>query len=216
VASTVGIIGGTGPEGKGLAARFAKAGREVFVGSRDAARGEAAAKELSELTGTRLRGGLNAAAAKAADIVVAAVPYDGMTETLAGLADTIGDKILVSAVVPLSFSRAGIRLLPVQDGSAAAEAQLVVPQARVVGAFQNLSASHLIALDHAVEGDVIVCSDHLEATREVIELAETIPGVRGINGGSLANAGLVEGMTALLINLNRLHKAETQLRIVGL
>jgi NADPH-dependent F420 reductase len=216
VASSVGIIGGTGPEGKGLAARFAKAGREVYVGSRDPARGEAAAKELSTLSGRRLRGGSNADAARHAEIVVVAIPYDGMREALAGLSDQIGDKIMVSTVVPLQFSRAGVRVAFVQDGSAAAEAQLVLPQARVVAAFQNLSASHLIDLEHEVEGDVVVCSDHLEAIREVIELAQTIAGVRGISGGSLANAALVEGMTALLINLNRLHKAETQFRIVGL
>jgi NADPH-dependent F420 reductase len=216
LANLIGIIGGTGPEGKGLAARFARAGHDVFLGSRDAERGAAAAAELSALTGNKVRGGANADAARLGQVVILTVPYEGMRTTVRDLTDDIRDKILVSTVVPLEFSRSGIRMRHVEDGSAAMEAQLVAPQARVVAAFQNLSASHLIDLDHAVDGDVIVCSDHFEATREVIELAGKIPGVRGINGGPLANAVLVESMTALLINLNRLHKAETQIRIAGL
>jgi NADPH-dependent F420 reductase len=216
LANLIGIIGGTGPEGKGLAARFARAGYDVFLGSRDAERGAAAAAELSALTGKKLRGGTNADAARLGQVVILTVPYEGMSATVRDLTDQILDKILISTVAPLEFSRSGVRVRHVQDGSAGMEAQLVAPQARVVAAFQNLSASHLIDLDHAVEGDVIVCSDHFEATREVIELAGEIPGVRGINGGPLANAVLVESMTALLINLNRLHKAETQIRIAGL
>jgi hypothetical protein len=93
---------------------------------------------------------------------------------------------------------------------------MILPQARVVGAFQNLSASHLLDLDHDLDGDVIVCSDHIDALRETIELANSLPGVRGVNGGPLANSKYVEEITALLLNINRIHKAETHIKIAGL
>ena len=93
---------------------------------------------------------------------------------------------------------------------------MLLPAAKVVGAFQNLSASHLLDLEHAIDGDVIVCSDHLDALRETIEIADMIPGVRGINAGPLANSRYVEEITALLLNINRIHKAETHIKIAGL
>ena len=163
-----------------------------------------------------MRGGTNAEAAASAELVIITVPYDGMRDTIKELVDPLRDKVVVSAVVPLQFSRARIAALDVPSGSAAQEAQLLLPESRVTSAFQNLPAAHLFDLPHSVEGDVIVCSDHVDALRETIELAGLIQGVRGINGGPLANAHYVEILTALILNINRIHKAETQVKILGI
>ena len=213
---TLGFIGGTGPEGKGLAARFARAGLEVVIGSRSAERGEAAAQEVAGLAGGNVRGAANADAVRAADVVIVTVPYAGLRDTLQALEPETAGKVVVSAVVPLQFSKARIAALPVAEGSAAEEAQALLPRARVVGAFQNLSASHLMDLDHAVEGDVVVCADDADALREALDLCALIPDARGVKGGPLANSRYVEDLTALLLNINRIYKAETHLRIVGL
>jgi NADPH-dependent F420 reductase len=213
---SIGLIGGTGPEGKGLAARFAHAGLEVFLGSRSPERGEAAAEEVRAITGGRLMGGGNGDAARAGEVVVIAVPYSGMGETLAALADDVRAKIVISAVVPLQFSRARIAALDVPDGSAAQEAQRLLPAARVTAAFHNLPAGHLLDVAHPIDGDVIVCADDAAALRETIELAALIEGVRGVNGGPLANSRYVEELTALILNINRIHKAEAHIKLVGL
>ena len=216
MAKRIALIGGTGAEGKGLAARFARAGLDVCIGSRSAERGKEAAAEVAGLCGRKVSGATNQDALKGADLILLTVPYSGLRETLRDLASDIGDRILVSAVVPLEFSRFRIAALDVPDGSAAQEAQLLVPSAKVVGAFQNLSAGHLLDLDHEIDGDVIVCGDHPDAVRETIDLANLIPGVRGINGGPLANSRYVEGITALLLNINRIHRAETHIKIAGI
>jgi hypothetical protein len=212
--NSIGLIGGTGPEGKGLAARFAIAGLEVVIGSRSVERGTEAAAEVATLTGRTIRGGTNEEAATA-DIVVVTVPYAAQAETLAPLADAIGERVVVSTVVPLEFSRRRVAMLPV-DGSAAEEMQRLLPRARVVGAFHNLPARHLVDVAHPLEGDVIVVGDDTEAVERVVELAGLIKDVRGVKGGPLANCHYVEGLTALLINVNRLYKAETNVRVVGL
>jgi 8-hydroxy-5-deazaflavin:NADPH oxidoreductase len=216
VTGTIGLIGGTGPEGKGLAARFAAAGLDVVIGSRSAERGEEAAQEIATLAGRPVRGATNAGAAQAAAIVVVTIPYTGQQETLSALAGDIGNRIVVSTVVPLEFSRRRVAMLTIPAGSAAEEAQTLLPDARVTSAFHNLSAKHLLEIEHEIDGDVVVCSDDAEALAEVIELAGLIKGVRGINGGPLANSHYVEGLTALIVNINRIHKKETQVRIVGL
>jgi NADPH-dependent F420 reductase len=216
VAKRIGLIGGTGPEGKGLAARFAKAGLDVCIGSRAAERGAEAADEIGKLAGRKVRGGTNEDAVRDAEIVLVTVPYAGMRDTLAGLAGQIGDRIVVSAVVPLQFSRTRISTLEVADGSAAEEAQLLLPMAKVVGAFHNLSASHLLDLNHPIDGDVLVCSDHIDGLRETIELAGLIDGARGVNAGPLASSRYIEDITALLLTINRIHKAETHVKISGI
>jgi NADPH-dependent F420 reductase len=216
LAQGVGFIGGTGPEGKGLAVRFARAGLDVFIGSRTAERGREAAAEVTSISGGKAAGGTNDEAAASGDIVVVTTPYSGLNETLSALGEQIGGRIVVSAVVPLQFSRARVGLLEVAGGSAAEEAQRLLPEARVVGAFHNLSASHLLDIDHALEGDVIICGDDKDALDQVIQLTNLMGGVRGVNGGPLANTRYVEALTALLININRVYKAETQVRIVGI
>jgi NADPH-dependent F420 reductase len=211
---SIGLIGGTGPEGKGLAARFALAGLTVAIGSRSAERGAEAAHEISALTSGAVKGGTNEEAA-VADVVVVTIPYAAQAETLLPLVNVIGERIVVSAVVPLQFSRTRVAMLEV-EGSAAEEMQKLLPSARVVGAFHNLSARHLIEVSHAMEGDVIVCGDDTDAVGQVIELAGMIEDVRGINGGPLANCHYVEALTALLVNVNRIYKATTNVRVLGL
>jgi hypothetical protein len=214
LASSIGMIGGTGPEGKGLAARFARAGLEVIIGSRSAERGEEAATDVRERSGGSVRGGTNADAA-GADVVMVTLPYGGQAETLESLRDQIGDKIVVSTVVPMQFAAGKVTLLQLEDGSAAEETQRILPGARVVGAFQNLAARKLFDVDHELDGDVIVCSDDKEALRQVIWLAEQIPGLRGVNGGPLASSRYVEGITTLLVHINRNYKTESHVKIVG-
>jgi hypothetical protein len=208
------MIGGTGPEGKGLAARFARAGMDVIIGSRSAERGEAAAKDVLAVAGGSVRGAANEAAA-AAEIVVVTLPYGGQAETLAALRERIGGRIVVSTVVPMQFAGGKVTMLELEDGSAAQEMQRILPEARVVGAFQNLAAGKLFDVDHELDGDVIVCSDDKVALREVIWLAEQIPGLRGINGGPLASSHYVEGITTLLVHINRNYKTESHVKIVG-
>jgi NADPH-dependent F420 reductase len=216
VIGAIGLIGGTGPEGKGLAARFAAAGLEVVIGSRSAERGEEAAQEISALAGNSVRGATNAEAARAARVVVVTLPYAGQRETLSALSPDIGDRIVVSTVVPLQFSRRRIAMLEIPAGSAAEEAQALLPAAKVASAFHNLAAAQLIDLQHEIEGDVIVCADDAEALEATLELAAAIKNVRGVNGGPLANSRYVEGMTALIVNINRIYKAEAHVRILGI
>ena len=215
MARKIGIIGGTGPEGKGLAARFARAGLEVLIGSRSAERGEEAAGEVRERAGGSVRGATNADAAREAEIVVVTLPYAGQAETLAALKDEIGNKIVVSTVVPMQFSPGKVEMLRLEDGSAAQEMQRILPDARVVGAFQNLASRKLFDVEHEMEGDVLVSSDDAEARQEVISLAEQIPGLRGVNAGPLATSHFVEGITTLLVHVNRNYKRETSVMIVG-
>ena len=224
MAQTVGFIGGTGPEGKGLAARLAKAGLAVFIGSRAAERGQQAAQEVADAlrqaqdaaAGANVRGGTNADAVRSGEVIIVTTPFAALPETLTALEPAIGDRTVVSTVVPLAFTGGRPTMLPTEAGSAAADTQLYLPRARVVGAFQNLSAQKLTDLDHDLDGDVIVCSDHPAALREVMELVALIPGIRGVNGGPLANSHHVEGITALLVSINRIYRAETHVRILGI
>jgi hypothetical protein len=143
------------------------------------------------------------------------LPYAGQAEMLAELREQIGSRIVVSTVVPMQFAGGKVTMLELEDGSAAQEMQRILPEARVVGAFQNLAARKLFDVDHELDGDVIVCSDDKEALSEVIRLAEQIPGLRGVNGGPLASAHYVEGITTLLVHINRNYKTESHVKIVG-
>ena len=216
MADTIAIIGGTGPEGKGLAARFAKAGFSVIIGSRSADRGEDAAKEIRDAAGGNVSGATNADAAGAGDMILVTTPYSGLKDTLPLLAGAIGNKIVVSTVVPLEFSGGRASIMRLEAGSAAEEIATLLPDARVVGAFQNLAAHKLFDVSHAIEGDVIVTSDDNEAKREVMALAERIEGIHGVNGGRLSASSFVEGITALLVGINRAYKTEAHVQIVGI
>jgi 8-hydroxy-5-deazaflavin:NADPH oxidoreductase len=187
-----------------------------MIGSRTLERGRAAAEEISLASGSRVEGGSNADAARAADIGVVTVPYDGMRDTLMALEPDLRDKIVVCAVGPLKFSRVRINAVDVPAGSAAEEAQAVLPNSRVTAAFHNLPASHLLAVDRPIDGDVVVCADDDGALQETLALAERIEGVRGVRGGPLANSRFVEHLTALILNVNRIYKAEAHVKFIGL
>jgi NADPH-dependent F420 reductase len=213
----IGFIGGTGPEGKGLAYRFALAGHEVVIGSRSRERADEAAKEITDrIPAATVRGGENGEAAREAEIVVLTVPFSAQTDTLPQLAGVLDGKIVVSTAVPLAFADGNPSMLNLPEGSAAGQAQALLPKARVAGAFQNLGAGKLWAGDEPLDQDVIVCGDDAEAKRRVMALAGQIRGVRAVDGGPLAASRYVEGITVLLIGINRRHKATTGVRVVGL
>ncbi len=213
----IAFIGGTGPEGMGLALRFALAGEQIIIGSRSEARGQAAAAKIkARLPQAEVRGAENAAAIQEADVVIVTIPFEGQRETLESLRDHIGDKVVIDAVVPLSFERGRISALPVKEGSAAQQAQRLLPQARVVAAFQNLSAETLANGDGPLDADVVVCSDDSHAKRTAVALAQKIQGVRALDGGGLANARCLEEITALLLTLNRIYKAQASIRFTGI
>jgi hypothetical protein len=217
VVTRIGFIGGTGPEGKGLAYRFALAGHEIVIGSRSRDRGEAAAREVAgRAPGAPVRGAENADAAHGAEIVVLTVPFSAQAATLPALRDVTEDKIVVSTAVPFVFEAGEPAMPHVPEGSAAQQAQALLFGARVVAAFQNLGATKLWEDDRAVEQDVLVCSDDAEAKRAVSALAESIAGVRAVDAGPLAAARFVEGITVLLVGINRRYKALTGVRIAGL
>ncbi|SCF15807.1 reduced coenzyme F420:NADP oxidoreductase [Micromonospora haikouensis] len=207
---TVAVLGGTGPQGCGLARRFAAAGLDVVLGSRDAARAESTAAGLPG----RVRGAANADAAAAGDIVVVAVPWDGHAELLTELAPALAGKVVVDCVNPLGFDRQGAYALAVAEGSAAQQAAAILTGSTVVGAFHHVSAVLLEDPDlDTVDTDVLVLGDDRAATDLVQDLAAVIPGVRGVYGGRLRNAHQVEAFTANLISVNRRYKAHAGLRV---
>lgn len=215
----VGILGGTGDQGRGLAYRFARAGQRVIIGSRTPERGKTVAQELAALPGvvTAPIGADNREAARAADLVIVALPWEGHAETLTGLADELTDKIVIDCVNPLGFDKQGPYALPVPEGSACQQAAALLPRSRVCGAFHHISA--VLLADPTVERvdlDVLVLGDDREAVAVVQALANRIPGVRGVYGGRLRNAGQVEAMTANLIAINRRYKVHAGIRVTDL
>jgi NADPH-dependent F420 reductase len=213
----IAFIGGTGPEGLGLALRLAAAGEEVVIGSRKLERAEAAADWVRERSpSARVRGALNVDAVAGADVVFVTVPHSGQSPALAELAGALAGKVVVNTVVPVTFEKGRARPVPVEDGSAAEEAQRLLPGSRLAAAFHTLSAHKLQDVNSSIEGDVLVCSDDPDAKAAAMALAEKIPGLRPVDAGPLVNARYVETITVLLLNLNRIHKAETGVRIVGL
>ena len=217
---TIALIGGTGPEGRGLALRFALAGRDVVIGSRNAERGESIAAELRESLAGRdglgaLSGAANADAVAEAEIVVVTVPYEGHAATLSDLAGALAGKIVVDAVVPVRFER-GPRPVEVAAGSATEEAAALLPDSRVTGAFHNLSAEVLLDPDEPVHADVLVTGGDEETKRTVCALAEETEGVRAVDAGPLRYSRFVEGLTILLIGINIRHRARTHVQVSGL
>jgi len=212
---TVGVLGGTGDQGHGLAYRFHAAGLAVLIGSRDEGRAIRAADEVNrKLGGGSCAGQPNADVARQADLVVVAVPYGGHADTLRGLTDELAGKIVIDCVNPIGFDERGAYPLQVPEGSAAEQAAATLPDSRVVGAFHHVSA--VLLADprvSTVDLDVLVLGDDREATDAVQELAAVIPGMRGVYAGRLRNAGQVEALTANLIAINRRYKAHAGIRI---
>lgn len=211
---SIAILGGTGPQGRGLARRFAVAGLSVVLGSRTAERAEKAAAELAEVTGGAVEGADNATAAARGDIVLVVVPWDGHAELLESLRDVLVGKVVVDCVNPLGFDKQGAYALAVPEGSATQQAAAILAESRVVGAFHNVSAVLLEDSEVAsVDTDVLVLGDDREATDAVQALADVVPGMRGVYGGRLRNAHQVEALTANLISINRRYKAHAGVRV---
>jgi NADPH-dependent F420 reductase len=222
----IAIIGGTGDQGKGLALRWAAAGFEILIGSRDQERARSASAELrailnaSGADNVNLDGATNADAASAASIIVLTIPFAAHIPTLKEIRDKIeAGSLIVDVTVPLEPAVGGkpTRVLGVWAGSAAEQCRELAPESvQVVSAFQNVSADALTRLDHEVECDIIVCGDDREAKQRVRPLVAAIPGGRYIDGGPLANSRTVEAITALLIGFNIRYKTHTGLRITGI
>ncbi len=218
-AITVAVLGGTGPQGRGLARRFAAAGLPVVIGSRSAERATETAQTLAEATGGNVTGADNAGASAAGDVVIVAVPWDGHGDLLKGLATALADKIVVDCVNPLGFDKLGAFVLDVEEGSAAEQAAALLPESIVIGAFHNVSAVKLEDPEVTeVDTDVLVLGEgeNREACDLVQDLAGVIPGVRGVYGGRLRNAHQVESLTANLISVNRRYKAHAGIRITDI
>ena len=210
------ILGGTGPEGKGLALRLAMAGEEVVIGSRDATRAHDAAEALKELApNLKVTGDVNDVAAQQGDTVFLTVPYEGQAALLQQVAHALAGKVFVNVVAPMVFNRGRARAIQVEDGSAAEESQKILADSQVVAALQNLSAEDLMQPDLTMESDVVVCSDHREAKQQVMGLVQRIPNLRAIDGGALEYARYVESLTALLVNINRIYRCHSTIKIVG-
>ena len=208
----VGILGGTGDQGRGLARRLAKAGNQVIIGSRDAGRAAAAAASVG--SPPQVTGAANEEAARAADLVIAAVPWEGHADLLARLAGALEGKIVVDCVNPIAFDARGAYAIPVPEGSAAQQAAAELTGSTVVGAFHHVSAVLLLDPEVAeLDLDVLVLGDDRQATDLVQALAERIPGVRGVYAGRLRNCGQVEALTANLVSVNRRYKAHAGLRV---
>ncbi|HSZ62550.1 MAG TPA: NADPH-dependent F420 reductase [Terriglobales bacterium] len=219
----IAIIGGTGPAGMGLALRWARAGENVIIGSRDSARADQTAETIRKRVGgnAQVSGMENSAACAASDLLVLTVPFEGQAALLKQLKPAIrAGSVLIDATVPLAASVGGraSRTLGVWQGSAAQQTAELVPKGvSVVAAFQNVSADVLNGnLDEDVDCDVIMCSDDPDAAQIAMELAVKIPRIRAIDGGKLENARIVEQITALLIGLNIRHKGHSGIRITGL
>jgi NADPH-dependent F420 reductase len=218
---TVGIIGGTGDQGRGLAYRLARAGQPVLIGSRRAERAVAAADEIAALPGmpadVSISGGDNVDVATRSDVVIVAVPWDGHADTVAGLRAPLTGKVVIDCVNPLGFDKQGPYALTVEEGSAVQQAAALLPESRVAAAFNHVSAPLLA--DPQVERidlDVLICTEDREVIGIVAALAARIPGMRGIYAGRLRNAHQIEAFTANLIAINKRYKAHAGIRVTDL
>jgi len=217
----IGIVGGTGPEGRGLAVRLALADHEPIIGSRDEGRAIQAVSETAATLGEQpaadlITGALNTDAARLAEVVFIAVPYAGMEGILASAGKYLHNKICISVVSPIEIVGGTARVMPIPAGSAAEDAARLVPEARWVAGFHTLPARDLMRPATRLDTDCLLCSDDPEALSAVSGLVDQMPGLRPVNAGRLENARYLEGMTALLININRIYKAHGSIRIAGL
>jgi NADPH-dependent F420 reductase len=214
----LGIVGGTGAEGLGLALRFASAGEPLVIGSRAAERAAAAADRVrAAVPNARVEGVENAELLARSDRLVLALPFAGLSGFLAGSGPRLAGKLVIDPVVPLAARGGRLELLAVPGAASAAELiRDAAPGARVVSAFKNLSAEWLRDLSRPLAGDVVVCGDDPTARAEVRALVARLPGLRPVDGGPLSNARYLEAVTALLLELNRLHRAQTTIAILGL
>ncbi len=213
----IAILGGTGDEGFGLGFRWAAAGHEIIIGSRKTEKGEGAAVDMkARLPEGKISGTNNLAAAQQAELVVLSVPYWAQEGTLETVKEALADKLLITVVAPTGEKAARVHRL--ESGLAAAEeAQNQLEGiSRVVAAFQNIGAHHLLNLEHQMDCDVLVCGDK-KADKQVVMQLCADAGLHGVNAGSLQNARAVEELTAVLIAINIIHKVKSAgIRITGI
>jgi NADPH-dependent F420 reductase len=216
--SAIAIIGGTGPQGRGLGYRFAKAGYDVILGSRSEARAVEAAVTLKERSvAGSVSGATNEGAANGADVVLLAIPFDGHDDLVSALAPHLEGKTVISCVNPLGFDRSGPYGLNLGPTSAAENAQRLLPASHVIGAFHHLSADTLIGEAETLEHeDVLVCGDDEHAKAIVLDLAASVTGRPGIDAGALRLARQLEPLTAVLISINKRYKVRSGIAVVGL
>jgi NADPH-dependent F420 reductase len=217
----IAVMGGTGPQGKGLGYRFARHGHEVVIGSRAAEKASAAAEEIAaRLAGVdgagAVTGAANAEACADADVVLLAVPWDGHDELVSSL--PLAGKTVISCVNPLAFDKRGAhgQVIDGGEGSAAEHAAELAPEATVVGAFHNVSAVLLWGDDDYLDEDVLCVGDSDEGKQVAMELARAVTGRDGISAGKLRLARVLEPLTAVLISINRRYKAHSGIRVTGL
>ena len=213
----IGVLGGTGKEGSGLAMRWAMNGYNIIIGSRDGERAAAHAAEMNAQLGKNAAVGMgNLEAATQADLVLLSVPYTAHQATLEGVKDQLQGKILIDITVPLQPPK--VRTVHLPEGKAASlEAQALLGEGvKVVAAFQNVSAEQLVDPKHVVDCDVLVCSNDAEARATVIKLVEAT-GMKGVDAGSLANAIAVEALTPVLLYINKAYGIKgSGIRITGI
>jgi NADPH-dependent F420 reductase len=214
----IAVVGGTGPQGKGLGYRWVLHGHQVVIGSRSADRAAGVADQIRErVPDAVVSGAVNADAVAAGDVAVLAVPYDGHAELVAELAPHLAGKIVVSCVNPIGFDEHGPYGLDVPGGSAAEEAQARLPSSRVVGAFHHVSARSLWGTaEYLHHEDVFVCGDDREAKQVAIELARAVTGRNGVDGGRLRLARQLEPLTAVLISVNRRYRTRSGIAVSGI
>ena len=214
----IGIIGGTGPQGRGLGVRWALAGHPVHLGSRSAQRAADAAEDVRRRAGrpVEVTPGTNEEVARAADVVVVSLPYEAQQPALPELRDAIGDKVVVNVVNPMAFDEVGPHAVPVEAGSAGEECQQLLPDARVVSGFHNVSSRRLLHADEPVVTHVLLCGDDQAACHLVAQLAGEIAGMWAVYCGPLRNSSYLENITPLLLWINRHYRVQSGLVIDAL
>jgi NADPH-dependent F420 reductase len=212
---TVGILGGTGPAGRGVAIRLASCGYDVVLGSRDAARASDIAKGIAPRGEGTVRGGTNEEAAQCG-LVVVATPWDAAVATVSALRAHLSGKTVISMVNALS--REGRELVPLYParGSMAAQIAFALPDSTIVGAFHHLPAAQMEDLDSGLDADVVIFSDNDPARQRVGELVSQMPGLKGVVAGSMSLASPIEAFTAVCISINIRHKAHSYVKLAGL
>lgn len=213
---TVAILGGTGPQGRGLALRLGRAGIPVVIGSRDQAKAEEAAARLVAGSDLPISGAANAKAASGAEVVFVAVPWPGHEPLLRGLREELAGRIVVDVVNPVVFDERGPAGVEVAQGSAAQQAEILLPDSTVVSGFHHVSAKLLLDEGGGVDTDILVCGDDRQAKERVLALAGLIPGARPVDAGPLRLAGFLEGMTVVLLSINHHYRTTTGLHLTRL
>ncbi len=219
----VALLGGTGKLGPGLALRFARAGVPVLIGSREAAKGVAAAEEITEKLraaggdAAPVAGGDNLDVARRGRAAVITVPYEGQAALLPGLAEALAGKVVVSTAVPMTFTPgAGPMHVDVAEGSAAQQAAALLPRSRIAAAFHSVSSAELKRLAKPIDGHVVITGDDDEAKRTTAEMVRLLPGARPVDGGPLHCARYSEYLTVLLLSVNGIYKTHAGVMLTNL